>query len=330
MIIEELNKVSKIKSGIIGHAIGDAIGVPIEFSPRYRLEENPVKEMIGYGFHNVEEGTFSDDTSMEIAMISSYIEKGKIDYDDIMNKWILWIEKGEYTATGKFFDIGRTTMEAIDNYKAGEKALTSGIDNYYANGNGSLMRILPVAYIAYYKNYKKDKIYQIVKEVSSLTHRHEISIMGCYIYVLFIINLLEEKNIIESYQLIQKEDYSMFSKDTIDCYQRILKEDISTYKISDIRSSGYVVDSLEASLFCILNTTNYKDAIIKAINLGEDTDTIGAITGSIAGIYYGYDAIPKEWLLTLKRREYLEELAIEFEKKVKENENDKKNNLFQK
>jgi len=138
---------SKFKDGIIGHAIGDAMGVPVEFSMREKLLKNPVTKMIGYGAHDVPEGSWSDDTTMEICLIESFIENKEFDLDSTMNKWIDWVKTGAYTPTGKLFDIGRTCLKAITNYESGQtKAEESGGTDINSNGNGSLMRILPVAY----------------------------------------------------------------------------------------------------------------------------------------------------------------------------------------
>ena len=178
------------------------------------------------------------------------------------------------------------------------------------------MRILPVALYCYYKDSTKEEIYELTKNISSLTHGHEIAVLGCYIYVLFVINLLEGKNMYESYDLIKKEDYSRFSKESIDVYNRVLIKDIFDLSENDIKSSGYVVDSLEASLWCLLNTDNYKDALLTAVNLGGDTDTIAAITGSMAGIIYGRDSIPQEWLEKMLKVDYLIELSEKFESAI--------------
>ena len=156
---------SKIKDGIIGHAVGDAMGVPVEFCIREKLLINPVTDMIGYGSHQVPEGFWSDDTSMEIALIDSYITKGKFDYDDIMTKFNNWVNYGEYTPSGEVFDIGRTCLQAIRNYSHGNiKATDCGLTSFNSNGNGSLMRILPVAYYCFYNKLKQNDIYNIVDE----------------------------------------------------------------------------------------------------------------------------------------------------------------------
>lgn len=306
---------TKIKDGIIGHAIGDAMGVPVEFCMREKLLKHPITKMIGYGSHEVPEGSWSDDTTMEICLMESFIQNKYFDLDATMNKWIDWVKTGAYTPTGELFDIGRTCLKAIRNYEAGiTKPEESGGKEINSNGNGSLMRILPVAYYVNKHKLNERDTYELVKKISSMTHAHEISVLGCYIYILYVNNLLNGKDKFASYNMIKIADYSMFSKSSLDTYKRILKENIKDLNITDINSSGYVVDTLEASLWVTLNAKDYKESIIGAINLGNDTDTIGAITGSMTGIIYGYDSIPTEWIEKLQRRDYLEKLCEDFER----------------
>ncbi len=305
---------SKVVDSIIGHAIGDAMGVPTEFCIREKLQKHPVTKMIGYGQHPVPAGSFSDDTSMEIALIDSYINKGKFDYDDIMTNFYYWLHDSKFTATGEVFDAGRTCIQAIINYTKGYEPLDCGLKGEDNNGNGSLMRILPVAIYSYYKKIKDEEIISLTNDISSLTHAHEVSRLGCYIYVRYVMYLLDGYSKIDAYDAIQKIDYSSYSLESLKKYSRILKENIKKIHLDDISSRGYVVDTLEAALWCLLVHDNYEDTILEAINLGNDTDTIAAITGSMAGIIYGYDSIPKEWLSSLARKDYLEKLANDFEK----------------
>lgn len=308
---------SKVIDSIIGHAIGDAMGVPTEFCIREKLQKHPVVKMIGYGQHNVPAGCFSDDTSMELALIDSFVNKGKFDYDDIMTNFYYWLHDAKFTATDEVFDAGRTCIQAIINYSKGKEALDCGLKGEENNGNGSLMRILPVALYSYYKNIDEKEIIKLTNDISSLTHSHEISKLGCYIYVRYIMYLLSGYSKIDSYNLIQKVDYSSYSKESLEKYNRILKGNIKKCHLEDISSRGYVVDTLEASLWCLLIHNNFEDTILEAINLGNDTDTVAAITGSMAGIIYGIDSIPKEWLNTLIKKDYILDLSKKFERKLK-------------
>lgn len=307
---------SKVVDAVIGHAVGDAMGVPTEFCMRKYLLKNPVLEMVSSPKIGQPAGTWSDDTSMEICTIQSYIEKEFFDYDDIMTKWMEWINEGKYTATGETFDVGRTCLAAIRKYAENVPALKCGAIGEYSNGNGSLMRILPVAIYSFIKNIPEEDIIKLTNELSSLTHANDISKLGCYIYVKYIYFLLNGDSKETAYIKIQKLDYSMYSNHAICQYQRILKGNIKDLLINDIKSTGYVVDTLECALWIFLNSTSFKECIISSTNIGNDTDTIGAIVGSMAGIIYGISEIPKKWLDKLQRKEYLINLAREFENKL--------------
>ncbi len=303
---------------IIGFAVGDAMGVPVEFKTRDNLKQKPVTDMIGEGTYNMPKGVWSDDTSMTLATIDSLIQKNEINTNDIADRFLKWYRLGEYTATDEVFDVGNTTRIALEEYCRGEKtAEDCGMNDEMSNGNGSLMRILPIAFYLHAKEITDDKeIYEIVKKVSSITHAHEISIMGCYIYVKLVLELLDEKYKDEAYKNIQKIDYSFFSNETIEKYSRILKEDITKQKIHSIKSTGYVVDTLEAVMWLFLNAEDYNNTILNAVNLGNDTDTIAAITGGLLGIYYGIDAIKQEWKSNLKKYEYIKKLSKDFEEMI--------------
>ena len=304
------------KNGIIGLAIGDAMGVPLEFCARQKLMQSPTTEMLGYGSHNVLKGSWSDDTSMTLATLHSIIEKGKIDTNDMADKFLKWFRNSEYTPDNETFDIGRTTLQALAKYELKlDNASNCGGFSEYDNGNGSLMRILPVTYYCYSKKLTEQEIYEIVKKVSSITHRHEISIMGCFIYVIFGMELLNSKNLTQAYKKVRKIKYDKyFSRDTIRRYERILKDNINKYSLDEIKSSGFVVDTLEATLWVLLNTNSYNQAIIGAINLGDDTDTVGACVGGLAGIYYGQDSINQNWKNDLLKFNYINNLCDKFNK----------------
>ncbi len=307
---------SKVVDSIIGHAIGDAMGVPTEFCIREKLQMHPITKMIGYGQHNVPAGCFSDDTSMELALIDSYVKKGKFDYDDIMTNFYHWLHDAKFTATDEVFDAGGTCIQAINNYAKGFKPLECGLKGEESNGNGSLMRILPVALYSYYKKLNDEEIIALTNDISSLTHAHEISRLGCYIYVRYIMFLLEGLSKLEAYDRIQELKYKEYSKESLEKYSRILKDNIKKVSLNDISSSGYVVNTFEASLWCLMVHDNFEDTILEAINLGNDTDTVAAITGSMVRIIYGIDSIPKEWLNTLIKKDYIMDLAEKFERKL--------------
>ena len=304
---------SKVRDAIIGHAVGDAMGVPSQFCLREHLLKKPITEMVYSQKVGQPAGSWSDDTSMEISTIESYIECGKFDYNDIMQKWVDWITKGEYTPAGSTFDVGDTCLYAIRQFSKGVEPLKCGLSDEYSNGNGSLMRILPVALYSYYKKLSDTEIVKLTDEMSSLTHGHNISKMSCYIYIKYIGALLDGKTKEEAYIYIQNLDYSMYDIDTINRYYRILKNDIRKYSIDEIKSTCYVVDTLECVFWIFLNSKDYRETIIASTNIGNDTDTIGGIAGSMAGIVYGIDSIPSSWLDKLQRKEYLFDLADKYD-----------------
>ena len=302
------------KAGIIGLAIGDAMGVPIEFLDRKVLLKNPVTKMLGEQIHFMPKGSWSDDTSLNLALIDSINNKKGIDLYDIGQNFIAWGENGKYTPTGKTFGMGKITLNAIAKLERGDiKPEACGGNTETANGNGSLMRILPIAYYCYSKKCADQEVYNMVKQVSSLTHAHEISIMGCYIYVKFAIELLSGNDIKKAYKRIKKLKYEYFSDDCKNLYSRVIKDNIGELKLADINSSGYVVDTLESTLWILLNTNNYNQAVIGAINLGGDTDTIGACTGGLAGIYYGFENINETWKNELIKYDYIIDLCHKFD-----------------
>lgn len=289
---------NKMLGGIMGHIVGDALGVPVEFFPRAALRDNPVLSMRAYGTYNQPAGTWSDDTSMVLATMDSIIAHRHIWLGEIMRNFTAWVQRGAYTPYGTAFDVGGTTREAITLYK--RTGTKTGLTGENSNGNGSLMRIMPVAFY--------DGTDREIDGVSSLTHAHERSMTACRIFarilrsILFGVNLQEAINVAVLAEGTNNPEMSHFC--------RVI--DIASAAEGEIKSSGYVVDTLEAALWCAFNTDNYKDCVLKAVNLGGDTDTIGAIAGSIAGVMYGFDAIPAEWVKQLANLSYIESMAKRF------------------
>ncbi len=279
-----------LKSAMLGLAVADALGVPYEFRKRGTFEfEGGMK---GYGSHNQPAGTWSDDSSMVFATLDSFIRCDKIDCDDIMERFVLWFEEKEYCPHGKRFDIGNTTVAAIIRYKNGYPATRCGGRSFTDNGNGSLMRILPIAFV----EHKVDDIL----DLSSLTHAHEISLMSCRLYIQIAENLMNG---------MSKEEAITNLRCCVDECEKIPL--MKGYPEISIRSSGYVIDSFEAAVWCFVNTESFSECVAKAIELGEDTDTVAAIAGGLAGIYYGIggeNGIPEEWIDALARKDWIMEM----------------------
>lgn len=306
----------KMLGGYFGFIVGDAMGVPVEFMHRQELLADPVIDMREFGSHPVPAGAWSDDTSMTIAFMDSFTERNGIDYDDIMSKFRDWIMFAKYTPTDEMFDVGRTCLAAISNYAKGAAPLEAGLTGVDDNGNGSLMRILPLAFLCMAKGYSDEEVRELVDEVSSLTHAHEVSRLGCYIYVKFVMALLLGMTKDGAYSYIKKLDYSMYSGESIVKYDRILKGDITELTVDEISSSGYVVSTLEAAMWVFMKASSFKEAIIGSVNLGDDTDTVGAVCGSLAGMYYGIAQIPSDWYETLIRKDFLKEIYDKFSEAI--------------
>ncbi len=307
----------KIVDSILGLATGDVMGVPLEFKKREELIKNPVTEMMGHGTYDIDKGNWSDDTSMVLATIDSILSCHEINYEDMMKKFCDWINYGKYTSSGVCFDIGITTKESLLKYYAHKiNPIDCGGRSINNNGNGSVMRMLPIALYTYYEDIVDDRLLDIIRGASSLTHGHEYSIMGCYIYVKYVHFLLAGYNKFKAYEMVKNLNYYKFSENARRAYKRFLTTDIYKLDLDYIRSSGYIVDTLEAVIWIFLNTSSFTSSIIGAINLGDDTDTVAALTGSLAGLVYG---INDEWLEQIKNKEFLKSLAVRFDEELRLN-----------
>lgn len=298
-----LNK-KDLYGGVYGLAVGDALGVPVEFCSREMLDKDPVKGMEAGGTHRQDKGTWSDDTSMVLATLDA-MSVGGLSFGMVMDNFVKWYTEGGYTADGVVFDAGGTTSTAIHNYIMGEPLENCGAADERSNGNGSLMRMLPMIYYVYLKYGLEvnplavEQIYRL----SGLTHAHIISKVCC-VYCVYIGMYIMEAGrdlhgaikaaieAVEQYYATEDEIPQVLDKDSLMDYVSLNRE--------DIESTGYVVHSLVASVWCLWNSSSYEEAVLKAVNLGADTDTTGAITGSLAGIWYGMENIPTAWLKELK------------------------------
>lgn len=304
------------KSGIYGVCVGDAVGVPAEFKSREELRKNPVTNMTEGGVHGQPKGTWSDDSSMTLALAYSIGETRGIHTHDIMERFLAWFREGCYSPLGECFDIGHTTVQALLRYEAGITPALCGGNKLNCNGNGSLMRILPLVF-ALYPVYGADfTVYggamEWIHKISGLTHRHKLAQSACGIYANIAARLIDgmepEAAVKDGIEKSLAWYWSHESFDGVDRYwQRITDVDaLRALLEEEIKSGGYVVETLEASLWCLLNTGDYESCILKAVNLGEDTDTTGAVAGGLAGLAYGIEGIPESWLENLAGRKLID------------------------
>lgn len=303
--------------GVMGVIIGDALGCPVQFMDRDEIKERGlVTGMEGYGTYNMPPGTWTDDGSMTLAALDSIRELGTIDLEDIMTRFVDWYEDDEYTPFGEAFDMGNTCSQAIEDFERTHDVLTCGGTSERSNGNGSLMRIMP-ACLYTYRNIKDiGTAVKVVHDVSGLTHNHLRSRIGCGLYYFCVAGIIDGAgSLTERLQQGLNDGFAFYEKDIanrveVSHYGRIrnLTEFADTPE-DKIKSSGYVVDSLEAAIWSLINTDSFEAALLKAVNLGDDSDTVGAIAGGLAGLYYGYAGIPQIWLEAIQRREWIEEMC---------------------
>jgi ADP-ribosylglycohydrolase len=303
-------KANVIHGALFGVAIGDALGVPAEFKNREALKPDPVKDFIGFKSHNQPPGTFSDDSSLTFCLAESLCNG--YDLNDAGKRFVLWWDEGYWTAGGEVFDIGNTTRNAIDRLQRGIAPAVAGDFDEGANGNGSLMRIMPLLF--YIRNFGIEERYAIIKDVSSMTHGHIRSVIACFYYLEFALELLNGSDKQTAYRNTAKTVYEFIVgkqiiQKEVDLFAPLLNDDITKEDINNIPSFGYVMNTIKAAMYCFLTTDNYADAVLMAVNLGNDSDTTGAVAGGLAGLYYGFDAIPEKWRNEVKRSNDIKDLC---------------------
>lgn len=299
--------VDQIKSCLLGMAVGDALGVPFEFEKRgtflatgYHCDQNqggipPYSRWMGIPL-----GAWSDDTSMALASMDAVVDaKGQLNGDLMMQKFIQWWENGENCSIeGHPFGLGGCVSQAMSNYLAGIPIENCGGRKESENGNGSLMRILPLAFC----NFSDDEI----RQASAVTHAHEQSTEACVICVNIARDLMKGV----SFEAAVK---ASSERTNVEIYRTLYDELFVTS--DEVVSTGYVVDTLKTALWCIHNTKSYRDAVLAAVNFGYDTDTVACVTGGLAGIIYGIGGaygIPQSWIEATLRYQYVEQKCQDF------------------
>lgn len=259
-----------MRSCIYGLAVGDALGVPYEFCGRNTFE---CTGMADGGTHGQPAGTWSDDTSMALCICSSVKRLAYIDTADIAGRFRRWLECGDFTCDGRAFDVGVTCRKAISTGVSGKL--------YDDCGNGSLMRTAPLAMFDYTDTYD-------ICEVSAITHAHPVAEWSC-VELCDILRTVRNSGTPAKGELQHR-------------YGRIASRPARA-----VKSDGYCEHTLEAALWCFLNTTSYADCVLTAVNLGDDTDTTAAVAGALAGVYYRFEAIPPKWIGQLRGKAVIEQ-----------------------
>jgi ADP-ribosyl-[dinitrogen reductase] hydrolase len=303
-----------MKAALYAGIVGDALGVPVESSTRQELTLCSVKNMLGYGRYDQPEGTWSDDTALTLCTMESLLDGYNI--DAMGQTFCRWLFDSYWTPTGFVFDAGLTTYLALDKIRNEHKSSSqSGCDSEDDNGNGSLMRMLPVA--LFFRALPVPDFLNRVHETSSITHAHPRAKIGCGIYCLFIREILGNQDKVAGYKNAVKQAVDYYSvlpeySGELSHFMRIFSHAIPGLTENEIRSSGYHVDTLEAALWCVLTYSSTKDILLAAVNLGLDTDTTGMVAGGCAGVLYGLESVPVGWLNALARKNEIDSLIDHF------------------
>lgn len=287
----------RFRGCLLGLAVGDAVGTTVEFQPRGTFA--PVADMVGGGPFYLEPGQWTDDTSMALCLATSLIEKGQFDEIDQMNRYCDWYENGYLSSTGTCLDIGNTVTQALNQYKKTGNPF-SGSTHPRSAGNGCLMRLAPVPMFCY---PDCDLTSYLSGESSRTTHGATECIEASRLFGEMLFHALSGANKTE---ILEKSQLERITSPSI---QAIAKGEYQRKTVTEIRGSGYVVESLEASLWCFWTTDTFEQAVLQATNLGDDADTTAAICGQLAGAFYGVQGIPSHWLERLTMKEEISTLA---------------------
>ena len=309
------------RAALLGLAVGDALGVPVEFASRLARAADPVTGMRAYGTHGQPAGTWSDDSSLTFCLAETLARpggrNGPPDWTDFARRAINWLDAGYWTATGERFDVGGATRTAIGNLRRGVAPAAAGPRSEFDNGNGALMRILPLLFHQTWRAeaLDLDAAWALTSAAATVTHGHPRSTLGCFLYLLVARGLLrgQAPAAYAAMQQSAREWLAGSAPGIVQAekhrYAAVLEGTLPGLPERQIHSSGYVVHTLEAALWCLLEYDTYAAAVLAAVNLGDDTDTTASVAGGLAGLAYGEGRIPPEWLAVLARREDIAQLA---------------------
>lgn len=293
----------RYRGALIGLAVGDALGTTLEFSIPGTFE--PISDMDGGGPFKLKPGEWTDDTSMALCLAESILETGGFDPLDQMRRYVRWRDEGYLSATGECFDIGTAITTALDNFLRWGEPYAGSIDPSTA-GNGSLMRLAPVP-MRWRTDLKETAHYTALS--SRTTHGAPEAIDACRYYGVLIALALngssKDQLLAKNPELLKVFEYEPLVSVIAQLASGVFRD----REPPEIRGNGYVVRTLEAALWALNSTDDFRSGMLKVVNLGEDADTTGAVYGQLAGAVYGVEAIPSEWINKLVMREVIEVYA---------------------
>lgn len=287
----------RIRGGLYGLLVGDALGVPYEFSPAAHIPQRHLIDMspprgFARAHVSVPEGTWSDDGAQALVLLDSLTTCASLDLEHFTDGLLAWYRNGFMTPDGHVFDVGNQTAQALGNYAREKNPLTCSPSDDWSNGNGSLMRSLPCALL---KPSTAQEIIARARRQSMPTHIHLRSQLACALYALMAWRMVEGTGPVDAL-----DDAQATLEAVLDPAERPELYIVLDGRLDPSRGSGYVVDSLWSAIRCVLATSDYESCIRDAILLGNDTDTTACIAGGLAGILYGEQGIPERWKLALK------------------------------
>lgn len=288
--------IDRCKGALYGLAIGDALGAAVEF--RYPGEFAPVTGYRGLGPHGLSAGEWTDDTSMALALAASLKEGW--DMNDQINRYIDWWQNGKYSVTGRCFDIGTTTRCALEQYLRTPNVLACADSDPASSGNGSIMRLAPIP-IKYHALFPFDvgKLLDYAEQSSIPTHASQQCIDSCRFLAYLLVCYIHGRD--KELPLVSYTGHS------VPVVNSVIQGSYKVKSENTIVGGGWVVHCLEASLWSFWGTNSFEEAVLKAVNLGNDADTTGAVTGQIAGAFYGYSGIPQHLIDGLARKDMIDE-----------------------
>jgi len=280
----------------VGLAIGDALGAPVEFCRRDTFE--PVTGMRAGGYFKLPAGAWTDDTAMALCLAESLIEHPELDQKDLLDRFCLWADKGVNTSTGVCVGIGQNTLRVLGNYhRKGE--LLAPETRQKSDGNGAIMRLAPVA-VRHWRNPSEAQ--RIAELQSRTTHYSDLSAGACEALVSALCSLISG----DAWEQASEPDHADHWPASI---KAIVHENWNGRDRDSIHSTGFVVHTLEAAMWAVDTTSSFAAALLKAVNLGDDADSVGAVAGQLAGARYGLTGIPQNWLDVLIHRERIEAIG---------------------
>jgi len=304
----------KVKDGFFGLCVGEALGLPVDCRSREYLQQFPVTELEGYGTYNLPPGIWSDGSSLTFCTAEALITGFNL--EQIAENFILWRDTGYWTPNGEIVGKWNPTTDIVDNLKQRVRGALIQSSTGNKPTNFALLWVLPFAYVTY--GLEPKKRVKTIREAVNLIDGNPVSAIGAVFYVELAVRLLEGKNIRDA--VVETQEFMQTSfKDAYELndFSKLTSGKIISLTEEELRASNTLIDTLTVVVWTLLKSNNYREAVLAAVNLGEDTDAVGAVTGGLAGLAFGYESIPGDWVEQMARKEDITQLIDKFTKKMR-------------